>query len=58
MTNSKRVAIDFFNGTITVTKAFAKNAQTMGSPEFNELRAAIKEFPNFTINRIDRKSVV
>ena len=53
MTRNKKVAIDLINGTITVTKLFAKNAQTMGSPEFNELRAAIKEFPDFKINRID-----
>ena len=42
-------AVDHAKKTITLTKAYAKMANTPGTKEFDELAALYKAFPNYTI---------
>ena len=46
------IAVDFFTKSLTLTKTFYKKACKVGSPEYQELRLAMSESPNFTIKLI------
>ena len=49
MKKTNSPSIDFANKTITLTKAYAKKANTPGTKEFKELAALHKNYPDFDI---------
>ena len=49
MKTTKKVAVNLISKEITINKAFARKAETMGTPEFEELKKAIQDFPQFSI---------
>ena len=52
------VTVDVMNKTISVTKSFYTRASVYGSSEYNELRIAVKENPEFviTLKEIEKKT--
>ena len=45
----KNYKVDFMNKTITVTRNFLKNAEQMGTPEFDTMISLQEKLPSFTI---------
>ena len=41
--------IDHTNRTIIMDRTFAKNAEIVGSPEYNQLQACRKDYPTYTV---------